>query len=157
MRADVLPPLVCVCASLRRGARAVTRLYDRALSGTGLRVPQLTLLYVLSKQPDETLVQGMIAELLAIDRTTLTRTLATMARRGLIRPRASDDKRERLWSITSAGKLRLAKALPRWENVQQRLRHRIGAERWDFLIDELTHIAAATRWPRVRKTTVTPL
>ncbi|HZD40950.1 MAG TPA: hypothetical protein VE131_09530 [Terriglobales bacterium] len=42
-----LPVLPCACANLRRAARAVTRLYDQELRGTGLNVTQLTLLQAL--------------------------------------------------------------------------------------------------------------
>ncbi len=139
MQLETLPQLACVCASLRRASRSVTRLYERAL---GVSVPQFTLLYVLNKRP---LIQSMVAELLAVDRTTLTRTLGAMERRGLIRSRTGDDKRERLWSLTTSGKQELARVLPRWEKAQDRLRKRLGADHWELLINELTIIAAAAR------------
>lgn len=141
-RLERLPQLVCACASLRRASRSVTHLYERAVR---MRVPQFTLLYVLESQSDHTLVQGMIAELLSIDRTTLTRTLGTLQRRGWIRARASEDKRERLWSLTAAGKRQLELARPRWEHVQDMLRKRLGEQRWDPLLDLLTNVAAAAR------------
>ena len=139
MQLETLPQLACVCASLRRASRSVTRLYERAL---GVSVPRFTLLYVLNKRP---LIQSMVAELLAVDRTTLTRTLGAMERSGLIRSRTGDDKRERLWSLTTSGKQELARVLPRWEKAQDRLRKRLGADHWELLINELTIIAAAAR------------
>lgn len=142
MQVEALPQLVCVCASLRRASRSVSRLYERALAPSGLSVPQFTLLYVLARQP---LVQGTIAEVLTIDRTTLTRTLATMERRGLIRAAEGEDKRECHWSLTPAGKKALDLTRPRWEKVQEKLRKRLGAERWELLINELTNVAAAAR------------
>jgi len=142
MQLETLPQLVCVCASLKRASRSVSRLYERALGPSRLSVPQFTLLYVLARQP---LVQGMIAELLTIDRTTLTRTLAAMERRGLIRAQAGEDKRECHWLITPAGTKALDLARPRWEQVQEKLRTRLGVERWELLINELTNVAAAAR------------
>jgi DNA-binding MarR family transcriptional regulator len=154
VQVETLPQLACVCASLRRASRSVTRLYERAL---GVSVPRFTLLYVLNKQP---LNQSMVAELLAVDRTTLTRTLGAMERSGLIRSRTNDDKRERVWSLTTGGKQEFARVSPRWERAQDRLRKRLGADRWELLINELTIIAAAARMRlsdgvdrfRVRKT-----
>jgi DNA-binding MarR family transcriptional regulator len=156
MRLETLPQLGCLCASLRRAARSVTQLYENKI---GMRVPQFTLLYVLDKQP---LAQGQIAELLTIDRTTLTRTLALMERRGLIRGKTGDDRRERRWSITPAGNKRLELARPRWEQIQDRFRTRLGEQRWELLLDELTTVAAGARWRvadgvdrvRIRKTQV---
>lgn len=139
MQVETLPQLACVCASLRRASRSVTHLYERAL---GVSVPQFTLLYILNKGP---LIQSMVAELLAVDRTTLTRTMGAMKRSGLIRFGSGDDKRERLWSLTARGKQELARVLPRWERAQDRLRKRLGADRWELLINELTIIAAAAR------------
>jgi DNA-binding MarR family transcriptional regulator len=140
MRLETLPQLACLCASLRRAARSVTQLYERELR---VSVPQFTLLYVLEKQP---LIQAQIAELLAIDRTTLTRTLAMLERRGLIRGAPGGDKRARRWLITGAGKRALGLSRPRWEKVQKRLRERLGEQRWELLLDELTTVAAGARY-----------
>lgn len=139
MRVETLPELACVCASLRRASRSVTRLYEGML---GVSVPRFTLLYVLNKGPQ---IQSMVAELLAVDRTTLTRTLGALEQSGLIRSRTGDDKRERVWSITARGKQELERVLPRWEKIQDRLRKRLGADRFELLINELTIIAAAAR------------
>src|SRR3954453_21858810 len=37
------PPMPCLCGVLRQASRAVTRIYDEELRGTGLRVTQYTL------------------------------------------------------------------------------------------------------------------
>ena len=47
MAAESLPALPCACANLRRAARAVTRGYEAALKGTGLKPTQHTLLQAL--------------------------------------------------------------------------------------------------------------
>jgi DNA-binding MarR family transcriptional regulator len=91
------------------------------------------------------LVQAQIAELLTIDRTTLTRTLALLERQGLIRATAGKDRRERRWSLTARGEKELAGILPRWEKAQEKLRKRVGVGRWEVLITELTNVAAAAR------------
>jgi DNA-binding MarR family transcriptional regulator len=145
MRADILPDLVCACASLRRAARAMTRLYDRALGGTGVSAATLTLLQVLARHEGRPMTQQALGEFLVIDSTTLTRTLAPLVQRGWVRSRPGTDRRERLWTILPAGKRQLQSALPRWERVQQRVRSRIGRRHWDTLIEETTRIATAAR------------
>ncbi len=144
MRADGLPDLVCACASLRRAARAMTRLYDRALGGTGVGAAQFTLLQVLARN-EQPLTQRALAEILAMDSTTLTRTLAPLARQDFVQSRPGADRRERLWSLRPAGKRQLQRALPRWERVQQRVRSRIGVQHWEALIEETTRVATAAR------------
>lgn len=138
-----LPALPCACASLRRAARAVSQLYDEQFRGTGLRVTQFTLLQVLARGGE--LMQGELGDLLAIDSTTLTRTLGPLERAGWIRARSGDDRRTRYWSLTAAGKQRLTAAQSAWESAQNRLRRRLGNERWSSLLSDLTHVAEAAR------------
>lgn len=139
MTAAPLPTLPCACANLRRAARAVTQLYDDALRDTGLRATQFTLLQVLSLRGE--IRQSELGEMLAIDSTTLTRTLAPLRARHWIRARPGDDRRERHWTITPAGARRFAEARPAWDAVQRRLRGRVGAERLAALFQDLAEIA----------------
>ena len=145
MPLDPLPELACLCASLRRAARSVTQLYQRQLR---VSVPQFTVLYVLDKQ---SLIQAQIADLLAVNRTTLTRTLGMMERRGLIRGVPGEDRREHRWSITAAGRRAFESTRPRWEKIQKRFRERLGEQRWEMLLEELTTVVAGARFPVPRQ------
>ncbi len=140
---DALPTLGCACASLRRAARAVTQLYEEALRGTGLRPTQFTLLQVLARRGE--LTQAELGGMLAMDSTTLTRTLRPLAARGWIRARPGDDRRERWYAVTPAGRREIDRARPAWEAVQQRLRARVGAGRWPGLLEELAALAGLAR------------
>ena len=104
---------------------------------------QFTLLHFLSKLGEVS--QGKLGELLAIDTTTLTRTLEPLRKSGWIRARAGDDRRQRHWSITPAGERRRAAAAPRWEAAQARLRKRLGAGRFQSLLSELAVVAESAR------------
>ncbi len=142
-----LPLLACACASLRRTARVVTQLYETELQGTGLRIAQFTLLQAL-EQMRGAASQGALGRLLALDATTLSRTLPPLERAGWIRAAAGKDRREVRWSLTPAGRRRLAGALPAWERAQQRLRTGMPARHWKMLIEDLAVVAAAARSPR---------
>ena len=143
MPGEGLPILACACASLRRASRAVSRVYDGWLDGNA---QQFSLLYVLDKQRGRPITQKQIGELLSLDPTTLTRTLAPLARRKWIRAQPGGDRRERQWSLTDAGHKYLMRLYPRWERAQSILRARFGAERWDSLLEELAVIATAARF-----------
>ena len=82
-----LPALPCACANLRRAARAVTQFYEQQLHGTGLNATQFTLLQFLSEAPG--IAQGDFGKLLALDSTTLTRTLRPLIRLGWVRGAAA--------------------------------------------------------------------
>lgn len=143
MAADALPILSCACASLRRAARAVTQLYDAALADTGLSVTQLTLLRVLSQLGPSP--QAALGDFLALDPTTLSRTLRPLQHAGWIRVTRSQDRREVRWTLTASGRGRLTRALPAWERVQARLRKRLRPEQWSLLIHDLAAVAGAAR------------
>jgi DNA-binding MarR family transcriptional regulator len=143
MSAEALPALACAAASLRRAARAVTRLYDAALRDSGLRVTQFTLLQALQQSGSTS--QARLGELLALDPTTLTRTLRPLADAGWIRATPGRDRREARWTLTPAGRERMARAGPAWERAQARLRARLRPEHWRLLVEDLAVVAAAAQ------------
>lgn len=70
---------------------------------------------------------GAVAELLAMDRTTLTAALKPLERRGLLKV-ATDpaDRRGRRLSLTAKGKKLLAEAAPVWERVHAEVEALLG-------------------------------
>jgi DNA-binding MarR family transcriptional regulator len=133
-------PLPCMCASFRRAARVLTQHYDAAMRPLGLRGTQFTLLQALSLAGEVS--QGMLGEILAIDSTTLTRTLAIIGRRGWIVSRSGKDRRERWLSLSEAGRAEFRRARPHWEKVQRELRARLGNKRWNELFNLTNEVTA---------------
>jgi DNA-binding MarR family transcriptional regulator len=131
-----LPMLPCMCGSFRRTSRALTHLYEEALRPLELRATQLTILQALSLAGEVS--QGQLGEMLAMDSTSLTRTLAIMRRKGWIAERRGEDRRERRLRLANAGEVKLRRALPVWEKVQSRLRRQLGERAWDNLL-QLTY------------------
>ena len=134
-------PTQCLCTKLRRATRNVTRLYDDALAGVGMNVAQYSLLKNLSwlDQPSIT----SLAEALGLDRSTLGRNLKVLEARELVHLEGGEDQRNRLVSLTPAGRACLDEALQAWEQVQVRLGQRIGLEKRAelmALLDDLEHI-----------------
>ena len=126
MTESLLPSLPCMCASLRRASRTLTQLYEDALRPVGLRATQFTVLQTLSLAGEVT--QGKLGQILAMDSTTLTRTLTIMGRRGWIAKRRGEDRREWRMRLSKAGETQLKQALPHWEKAQTRLRRQLGEE-----------------------------
>jgi len=59
---------------------------------------------------------GPVANLLAMDRTTLTAALKPLVRRGLVRiQNDANDRRNRILILTEKGRELMARALPIWE------------------------------------------
>jgi DNA-binding MarR family transcriptional regulator len=137
-----LPELPCLCATLRRTSRAVTQAYARAMRLPDMRATQFTILQTLALAGEVT--QGRLGAILAMDSTTLTRTLAIMRREKLVAERRGTDRRQRLLRLSDCGKKALAEATPAWERTQQRLRRKLGDRKWQSLMrltNQLTQLA----------------
>ena len=133
LRMNELP---CLCSNVRRTARAMTQLYEEALRPLGLRSSQFTILQVLERTGE--IAQGRLSEILAIDSTTLTRTLAIMLREGWVAERRGEDRRERWLRLSKTGEARMKRAVPAWERVQARVRRQLGDEKWKELFQLTT-------------------
>jgi DNA-binding MarR family transcriptional regulator len=139
---DSLRSLPCTCATLRRASRALTQLYDEALRPVGLRATQFTVLQALSLTGEVS--QGELGRLLAMDSTTLTRTVEIMGRHGWIAKRRGQDRREWRMRLSKSGEAQLKRSLPHWQKVQDRLRAQLGNELIDSLLkltDKVTNAA----------------
>jgi len=139
---ETFPPLACMCASFRRASRALTQHYEEALRPLGLRATQFTILQALSLTGE--ILQGKLGDILALDTTTLTRTLEIMIDREWIVKRQGKDRRERYLRLSNAGLAELKRALPYWERVQKNLRKQLGNKRWDKLLNLTNRVTAAS-------------
>jgi len=133
---------MCACDQLRRATRGVTQVYDNAVGPSGLRITQLPIFVGLASEGDLPLT--VLADALALDRTTLTRNLKVLEDRGLIRTyEREDDARVRMVSITLEGSTMLTGALERWEAVQEFVESQFGRDRLEALGDELAALSEA--------------
>ncbi|KAB2723028.1 MarR family transcriptional regulator [Brucella intermedia] len=104
----------CLCLHVQRAARALARRFDDALRPAGLTNGQFSLMMSLNRPVPPPMKP--VAELLAMDQTTLTAALKPLQRQGwveiIVNP---DDRRERLLQLTPEGKATLAAAVPIWK------------------------------------------
>jgi DNA-binding MarR family transcriptional regulator len=115
----------CLCLHTQRAARAIARRFDREMRPLGLRSGQFSLLMSLNRPEPPTL--GSVADLLAMDRTTLTANLKPLERQGLLTVALDrKDKRQRRLSLTDAGRALLAQAVPIWENTHAEIESPLG-------------------------------
>jgi DNA-binding MarR family transcriptional regulator len=126
----------CACFSLRKADRAVTQLYDEALREAGIRVTQFTVLVAAHLSGDTPVSQ--LAQVLVMDRTTLTRNLKPLEAQGLITIRAGADRREKRVTLTSRGRAMVASALPLWEQAERQITEGLGPARFNSLLTDLS-------------------
>ena len=106
----------CLCLAAQRAARALSRRFDEALRPVGLTSGQFSLLISLNRPNAPSI--GSVADLLAMDRTTLTANIKPLARRGLLRVTDDPaDRRVRRLALTAEGEALLRDAVPIWERT----------------------------------------
>jgi DNA-binding MarR family transcriptional regulator len=106
----------CVCTAARRRSRELTRLFEKAMRGSGVRGTQFTLLATLGQTGP--LPTTRLADFQGLERTTLTRNLARLVRDGFVRIDEGEDRRVRKAAITPAGEEAARRAFPFWKKAQ---------------------------------------
>jgi DNA-binding MarR family transcriptional regulator len=135
---DALP---CACTTLRKASRAVARLYEGHLAQAGLTATQFAILRALERGGASNL--RPLADELVMDRTSLYRAIAPLERSGLVVIEAdAGDARARLAALTTAGRERIAVALPHWEAAQRTFIEGFGSGDYGGFIEELRHAIA---------------
>src|ERR1700679_316234 len=109
----------CACVAIRRTSRVITQLYEEE-PREHLAMPQFGLLSVIENRPGCN--QATLARELDFDKTTLSRNLKLMERKGWIAHVPSNDQRERGYHVTAGGSKLLKAARPGWKRAQERLR-----------------------------------
>lgn len=116
----------CLCLHMQRAARALARRFDEALRPVGLTNGQFSLLMALNRP--EPPAMGPVAQLLAMDRTTLTAALKPLQRDGLVKIVPDpEDRRSHLLILTDRGHGVLAAAIPIWRDTHASIEARLPA------------------------------
>jgi DNA-binding MarR family transcriptional regulator len=122
----------CLCLHMQRAARALARRFDEALRPIGLTNGQFSLLMALNRP--EPPAMGPVAQLLAMDRTTLTAALKPLQRDGLVKIDADPaDRRSHLLRLTGKGHEVLASAVPIWRELHGAIESQLPALSPDLL------------------------
>ena len=126
----------CLCLHLQRAARVVARRFDDALRPLELTQGQFSLLMSLNRPAPPGI--SSVAELLAMDRTTLTANLKPLERRGLVTVTIDEtDRRSRRLALTAEGRALLIAAVPIWKRthaaVERQLKRSADALRGDLM------------------------
>jgi DNA-binding MarR family transcriptional regulator len=136
----------CVCNTLRMVTRVVTQLYDDCLRPSGLRVTQFSILAAIARLGESSLKQ--LEDELAIDQTTLTRSLSLLERDGVIERASHPDGRIKAMRLTAKGRRALEAARPLWAQAQAKVLRELGATAWADAQRRLTrlhHVAVTKR------------
>jgi len=134
---------MCVCSNLRRSSRAVSNYYDSLLGQvSNLRVSQAIVLVVLYLAGPQTIHE--LAEMMALDRTTIGRNLRPLAQQGLLTLTSGSDQRTRVVTLTAQGEEILLRVVPQWEQAQAHMVVGMGQEQIAAFLAQLSTVAGLT-------------
>ncbi|MEM1201343.1 MAG: MarR family winged helix-turn-helix transcriptional regulator [Pseudomonadota bacterium] len=126
---------MCAHANLRQATRVISQHYDAALKPAGIKATQFTLLALLARRGETPLTK--LAELLVMDRTTLSRNIQPLAKKGWLSIGREDDERVKLISLTEAGHALVEQATPLWREAQASVVSGMGAAKLPGLLSDL--------------------
>ena len=128
-------PTRCLCATVRRASRLLTRRYEDALRPAGMSTSQFELMITLRTAGASN--QSSLARLVETDQTTLSRNLKLLLQRRWIETlEDGHDGRRRTYRPTMLGLSVLQEAQRCWRQAQEEMERRLGgpiAELWPAL------------------------
>lgn len=124
------PAAGCAAFRLKKAARLVSQAYEEALRPVGLKITQFSLLTAARMAGGPSMTD--LAAAMGMDRTTLSRNLKPLQRRGLV-TLAPGRGRARRIEITAAGRSLHDAAMPHWQAAQERLFAALGEDGWAAL------------------------
>ena len=110
----------CMGLNIRLAARRITRFLEERMLLADLSIAQFGLMTHIAASPDDTI--GSLAERTGLDQSTLSRSLRSLERDGLVEIAIveSDLRRRAVW-LTEQGARKLEAAMPVWRSAHQAL------------------------------------
>jgi DNA-binding MarR family transcriptional regulator len=130
---------------------AVSRVFDRALAGTGVSLPQALALTAIETAPQPLLLSGLAARLLQ-EAQSVTSLADRLERAGLAR-RVHDlpDRRAIRLELTDAGRSKVAEVRPLLQQAAKQIYRNLGSHQAEALRGTLAALYNACReYPGVR-------
>jgi DNA-binding MarR family transcriptional regulator len=106
--------------------RIVTSIYDDALRPFGVTVSQANMLTAIHELGP--VKQADLSVYLHIEKSTLSRNLALMKKRGWVRALPGEDERSQTLIVTAEGTKLLEKCVPSWRKAQEEAVEVLGDE-----------------------------
>ncbi len=136
---DLTNPRFCVSNNLHRTTRAISRIYAEEMKSCGIKRSQFAILAHLEHLGVVQLTE--LADIMIMDRTTLSRNLKPLHSNGLVHINVSPtDARARELSLSKEGKAKFREAYKLWKKAQRRVLTLFGEENWVALEETLVEL-----------------
>jgi DNA-binding MarR family transcriptional regulator len=131
----------CIAVRLRMLNRVVTNIYDEELRPLGLKVSQMNILVAAAKMG--TARPAEVCSPLHLDVSTLSRNVERMKARGWLENVPDEDGRAQPFRLTREGKSLLQRAIPSWQQAQEKVKEILGADIVDHLNSSVVRLTEA--------------
>ena len=139
---STVPTSSCISYNLRKASRVVSKLYANEMRSAPIRGPQFSLMMMISTRKNPKISELAIE--IGADRTTLTRNLEQLTKRGFIRVAQGNDLRSKAIQTTPKGELALERSLGHWQRAQAKALKALGEERWARMLNDLSVLSTLT-------------
>ncbi|HEC00821.1 MAG TPA: MarR family transcriptional regulator [Sphingomonadales bacterium] len=129
----------CAVLRTRKAARIVSRYYDDAFRSLDIKNTQFSLLVAIKIGAPDSI--SAFADRMGIERTTLTRNLQLLEKKGFIEVGPEGYRRSRAIHLLPKGQVILEKAIPLWENAQHSIERKLGHDDWHSAKSSLENMA----------------
>jgi DNA-binding MarR family transcriptional regulator len=134
----------CASVNFRRAARVVTRHYDAALRAAGITATQLPLLAAISSGTNTSITA--LAATLDLERSTISREIDHLERRGLIATVGSTaDRRATALELTPRGRRTLSTAYRAWQRAHDAILGAYGQKRFETLLEQTRELGKSVK------------
>lgn len=130
----------CLLRNTRAAARVMTRRFAEHMREFDVSTEQFSLLASLVGTDHNSV--SALAEFLAIERTTLTRNLALLEKKGLVKLIAAGKGNARTVQLTTAGRQLMDDMTPAWREAQNMAFKQVTRDEVDRALDVLRRITA---------------
>lgn len=129
----------CLVLNTVSAARSLLRRYDARLKPFGVTVQQFSLLGAIRSHPEEPV--ALLAQRISLDRTSLTRNLDLLERKGLVHRLAGPSGNARFCALTEAGDTLLDQLVVEWRKAQPGLLTGLSADEIATYLKVARHLA----------------
>lgn len=129
----------CVAYNLQKTSRLVTSFFRDTISSSGLKGNQFPLLLAIKLWQPISITE--LSKSLNLDRTTLSRNLKLLEKKGYISLEQNSDHRIRNVLLSDEGEMKLKDAIPLWQKAQDKIIKEFGENEWNNLLNSLQTIA----------------
>lgn len=129
----------CVLRNTRAASRIMTRNFSKRLGRFEITTEQFSLIASLAGTEHDSVTA--LADYLAIERSTLSRNLSLLEKKGVVRKRAADKGNGVVYGLTAKGRALFDQMVPHWQAAQDAILEVVSREELDAALDVLKRVA----------------